>query len=259
MFSPPADTTFSSFFSRAGLGAGHLQHLEWLLRLAPPWKMRQGSLLLGQDARLPVTPSFTEYTLVTLHHSFPRIFSGSGFARASPRWRLRPSSPARVQSPVRLRGPRWAKEGLRELGWLCVVRRLRASDFFLGRRIFIPSKDSKAEAFPWPEPGSGPGHGPSIDWCRMKTTGSRPLLRLPLDRGDTVLVAGEMLPQWISQFQLLMEHPHPDTRGRLTLLGQVPVWSGAQGVAGAGATYAVPAAWPECPGGSTHWSSFNMF
>ena len=98
MFSPPADTTFSSFFSRAGLGAGHLQHLEWLLRLAPPWKMRQGGLLLGQDARLPVTPSFTEYTLVTLHHSFPRIFSGSGFARASPRWRLRPSSPARVQS-----------------------------------------------------------------------------------------------------------------------------------------------------------------
>ena len=182
MFSPRADTTFSRFFSPAVWlwagrdsvrATGHLQHLEWLLRLAPPWKMRQGSLLLVQDGSgwrflhwVHTTPFFSPDPGFSLVLGFSPTSQPAHCVSSGPDRLLGPDS---SQSP----GPGGAKEGLRVSGlfddtvsaptegfWLFP----RPSHFYSVQRLQSCSFPLAVEPGSWP--GLGAGHG--SEWGVMQ-------------------------------------------------------------------------------------------
>ena len=258
MFSPLADTTFSSFFSGAGLGAGHLQHLEWLLRLAPPWKMRQGSLLSWSRTAPAVTPSFSAHsTQHTILFPGPRIFSGSGFAPSQPT--VTPALLVQSPVPVSLRGLRWAKEGVPASLDDSVSADWGLLTFSSTVVFLFRPKTPKLQLSPVRSLASArhPDILRPLTDARIKTAGSRPLLRLPLNTGH---INSDESVSFIlySTPTSHQEAPHSTvSTGGSGLMSD----NGLGGLRGPGPPMlALPAACPKCPSGSwehlPHISSF---
>ena len=231
MFSPLADTTFSSFFSGAGLGAGHLQHLEWLLRLAPPWKMRQGSLLSWSRTAPAVTPSFSAHsTQHTILFPGPRIFSGSGFAPSQPT--VTPALLVQSPVPVSLRGLRWAKEGSPQ-AWMTLCPPTEGFWLFPRPSYFYSVQRLQSCSFPlsgaWPVLGTRTF---SVHWLMQESKPLAPDLFWGFHWTQDTLIA-------MNRSVLSFTAPRPATRGRLTQLCQLAgqVWClimGSEGCGGRG-------------------------
>ena len=257
MFSPLADTTFSSFFSGAGLGAGHLQHLEWLLRLAPPWKMRQGSLLSW--SRTAPSDAFLLCSQYTTHHSFPRTQDFLWF------WVCTEpahgdSGPARPESsPSQSPGSKMSQGRVSASLDDSVSADWGLLTFSSTVVFLFRPKTPKLQLSPVRSLASArhPDILRPLTDARIKTAGSRPLLRLPLNTGH--INSDESVSFILYSTPTSHQRaPHSTvSTGGSGLMSD----NGLGGLRGPGPPMlALPAACPKCPSGSwehlPHISSF---